>query len=58
MVNLISAFLSIATISIDIDKILTSGKPISKDDKEKIAKFTGEKKLGLNNQEASQKIEK
>ena len=58
MVNLISAFLSTATISIDIDKILTSGKPISREDKEKIAKFTGEKKLGLNIQDTSEKIEK
>ena len=45
-------------MSRDIDKMLTSGMPLSSEDKEKIAKFAGDKKLEINNEDAYQKIEK
>ena len=56
--NSISSILSLVAMSRDIDKMLTSGMPLSSEDKEKIAKFAGDKKLEINNDDAYQKIEK
>ena len=56
--NSISSILSLVAMSRDIDKMLTSGMPLSSEDKEKIAKFAGDKKLEINNEDAYQKIEK
>ena len=41
--------LSGISITRDIDKILSSGKPLSGEDKDKISKFVGDKKLENNN---------
>ena len=50
--------LSCVALSKDIDRMLTSGKGLTGEDKEKIARFVGDKRLESNNDEGYKKIEK